>query len=79
VITVCDNAAAEPCPNWPGSPVQLHWSYPDPSDAPERVRKASFELTRQALGYRMLQLLRLPLATLDDRSLRDALTAIAAR
>jgi arsenate reductase len=79
VITVCDNAAAEPCPYWPGSPVQVHWSYPDPSDAPEAIRSASFELTRQALGYRMLQLLRLPLATLDDRALRDALTAIAAR
>jgi arsenate reductase len=79
VITVCDNAAAEPCPCWPGSPVQVHWSYPDPSQAPEEMRKASFELTRQAVGYRMLQLLRLPLAVLDDRALRDALTAIGTR
>ena len=79
VITACDNAAAEPCPYWPGSPVQVHWRYPDPSNAPEATRKSSFELTRQAMGYRMLQLLRLPVATMDDRALRDALTAIAAR
>jgi arsenate reductase len=78
VITVCDNAAAEPCPYWPGSPVQVHWSYPDPSNSPEETRKTSFELTRQAVGYRMLQLLRLPLDTLGDTALRDALAAIAA-
>ena len=55
VITVCDSAAAETCPYWPGSPVQVHWGYPDPSNAAEHERKAAFELTRQAIGYRMLQ------------------------
>lgn len=56
VITVCDSAAAEACPYWPGTPVQAHWGYPDPSNAPEAERPQAFELTRQALGYRMLQL-----------------------
>jgi arsenate reductase len=79
VITVCDSAAAETCPYWPGSPVQAHWGYPDPSNAPEPWRKTAFELTRQALGYRMLQLLQLPLQTLGDAELRSALAAIAAR
>ena len=81
VITVCDNAASEPCPYWPGSPVRAHWSYPDPSAAPgsDADRKAAFELTRQALGYRLLQLLALPLATLSDAELQQAVDAIAGR
>ena len=77
VITVCDSAAAEQCPYWPGSPVKVHWGYPDPSHAPQAERHAAFELTRPAIGYRMLQLLQLPLDTLDDRQLQQALTAIS--
>lgn len=78
VITVCDSAAAEQCPYWPGSPVKVHWGYPDPSQAPEPGRRAAFELTRQAIGYRMLQLLQLPLASLSDDELQRALDAIHA-
>ena len=73
VITVCDSAAAETCPYWPGGPVQVHWGYPDPSGAPEAERPQAFELTRQAIGYRMLQLLALPLESLDDDALHAAL------
>ncbi len=75
VITVCDSAAAETCPYWPGSPVQVHWGYPDPSRAPEAERLQAFELTRQALGYRMLQLLALPMETLGNAELQAALHA----
>jgi arsenate reductase len=78
VITVCDSAAAEQCPYWPGSPVTVHWGYPDPSNAPEAEKKNAFELTRQAIGYRMLQLLQLPLEDMSDAELRDGLAAIAA-
>lgn len=77
VITVCDSAAAETCPWWPGSPVKAHWGYPDPSNAPEAGKTQAFELTRQAIGYRMLQLLALPLETMDDASLQQALDRIA--
>ena len=79
VITVCDSAAAESCPVFfggsGGQPVKVHWGYPDPSDAEggETGRKRAFELTRQALGYRMLQLLALPLEAMDRASLQAAL------
>ncbi|MBO9688948.1 arsenate reductase ArsC [Roseateles chitosanitabidus] len=76
VITVCDSAAAEPCPYWPGGPVQVHWGYPDPSNAPEDERPRAFELTRQAIGTRMLQLAQLPLDTMSDAELRQALLEI---
>jgi arsenate reductase (thioredoxin) len=78
VITVCDSAAAETCPYWPGSPVKVHWRYPDPSNAPEADKKHAFELTRQAIGYRMLQLLQLPLDTMNNADLQKALTDICA-
>ena len=77
VITVCDSAAAEACPYWPGGPVQVHWGYADPSSAPEANRKNAFELTRQALGFRMLQLLQLPLDSMSNTQLQAALADIS--
>ena len=79
VITVCDSAAKETCPYWPGSPVKVHWGYPDPSNAPggDEGRRQAFELTRQAIGYRMLQLVLLPLDSMDDAALQAALDRIA--
>ena len=83
VITVCDSAAQEACPVFMGpasgdSPVKVHWGYPDPSNAlgGEEGKRQAFELTRQAIGYRMLQLLQLPLETMDDAALQAALRAI---
>jgi arsenate reductase len=78
VITVCDSAAAEQCPYWPGSPVKVHWGYPDPSNAQggDEGKRIAFELTRQAIGYRMLQLLALPLESMGDADLQQALNHI---
>lgn len=82
VITVCDSAAAETCPVFfggsGGQPAKIHWGYPDPSNAEggDAGKRRAFELTRQALGYRMLQLLALPLGTMDRGSLQVALSAI---
>jgi arsenate reductase len=79
VITVCDSAARETCPWWPGSPVKVHWGYPDPSNAPgaDEEKRRAFELTRQAIAYRMLQLVQLPLDAMDDAGLQAALLAIS--
>jgi arsenate reductase len=81
VITVCDSAAAEQCPVFFGGssqPVKVHWGYPDPSNAEggDDGKRRAFELTRQAIGYRMLQLLALPLQGMDRKALEAALVAI---
>ena len=76
VITVCDSAAAQPCPVWPGAPVRAHWSYPDPSAASAPEQPERFELTRQAMAYRMLQLVQLPFATLDNAALQPLVQRI---
>ena len=83
VITVCDSAAAETCPVFfggaAGQPVKVHWGYPDPSNAEggEVGKRRAFELTRQAIGYRMLQLLALPLGSMDRSALQAALAEIS--
>ncbi len=85
VITVCDSAAAETCPVFfgakgerGGQPVKVHWGYPDPSNADggDDAKRRAFEVTRQAIGYRMLQLLALPLDTMDRTELQAALVEI---
>ena len=85
VITVCDSAAAETCPVFFGAngdrsiqPVKVYWGYPDPSNADggDEGQRRAFELTRQAIGYRMLQLLALPLQAMDRPALQAALVEI---
>jgi arsenate reductase (thioredoxin) len=81
VITVCDSAAAETCPVFyggTGEPVKVHWGYPDPShvEGGDDNKRRAFELTRQAIGYRMLQLLALPLQSMDRTTLQTALADI---
>ena len=81
VITVCDSAAAETCPVFfggHGQPVKVHWGYRDPSNAEggDEGKRRAFELTRQAIGYRMLQLLALPLDARGRAALQAALVEI---
>lgn len=82
VITVCDSAAADACPVFfggSGRPVKVHWGYPDPSNAEggDEGKRRAFELTRQAIAYRMLQLLALPLESMNRQALHEALVEIS--
>lgn len=58
VITVCDNAAGEACPVWPGAPATAHWRYPDPSTVPgsEADKLWAFAETLRAIRTRLQQL-----------------------
>jgi arsenate reductase (thioredoxin) len=78
VFTVCDNAANETCPLWPGQPMTAHWGIPDPAAAegtePE-VRLAFAEVFRQ-LSNRINIFVALPMRSLDTLSLQQQLDAI---
>lgn len=62
VITVCDNAAGEVCPYWPGQPATAHWGYPDPSEGngTDAQKLEAFRLTLLALKRRLELLISLP-------------------
>jgi protein-tyrosine-phosphatase len=78
VFTVCDNAAAETCPIWPGQPITAHWGVPDPATAEgnEAERRYAFANTFRMLNNRISIFLALPLRTLDQLSLQKELDSI---
>jgi arsenate reductase len=81
VITVCDQAAGETCPVWPGMPAKAHWSAPDPAahmDQPDKARAVTREVF-QLMQRRIALLIALPLATLDRLSLQAQAREIAER
>lgn len=71
IFTVCDNAAAEVCPIWPGRPMTAHWGLPDPAAAAgnEAERRLAFSETYRMLRNRIGVFVNLPLASLDRLSL----------
>jgi arsenate reductase (thioredoxin) len=68
VITVCDQAAGETCPVWPGRPVMAHWGVPDPAavSGSESERRQAFREAYAALERRVKRLVDLPIEALDD-------------
>jgi arsenate reductase (thioredoxin) len=78
VFTVCDNAANEQCPYWPGHPMTAHWGIPDPAavkGSPEEIARA-FRDAFVILDRRIGLFLSLPLATLENLAIKREIEAI---
>jgi arsenate reductase len=81
VFTVCDDAAGEACPVWPGQPMTAHWGIPDPAavEGTETDNRAAFRSAFAALENRIRLFLSLPLDSLAKMALQQRLDAIGAR
>ena len=79
VITVCDNAAGEVCPYWPGQPATAHWGYPDPSEAEgtEDEQLEAFRHTLHNMKRRLDLLVSLPEASIHRLILQDTARGLA--
>lgn len=79
IITVCDSAAGESCPLWPGHPATAHWGVPDPAavTGDAATRRAAFRAAMLTLRRRVELLIALPDARLDGLTARASLQAIA--
>jgi protein-tyrosine-phosphatase len=78
VFTVCDNAAGEVCPIWPGQPMTAHWGLPDPAavEGSEAEKRLAFADSMRLLHNRIGSFVSLPLESLDKLSLQNRLRAI---
>ena len=76
IITVCDNAAGESCPVWPGRPIAAHWGIADPAAVEGEGQRAAFETALRYLNNRISLLLALRPKTLEELELRARLAAI---
>lgn len=80
IITVCDNAAGEVCPYWPGHPATGHWGFEDPAavEGSDAEKRAAFENVYGQIRQRMLAFLSLPADLLDKQDVRQAIARIGA-
>lgn len=78
IVTVCDSAAAEQCPIWPGHPLTVHWGLPDPAtvEGSDDVVREAFQETCRAMRSRIDALLALPLAGLSQGDAKHRLSQI---
>lgn len=78
VITVCDAAAGESCPLFPGKPIKAHWGVPDPAKFQGTEEEIRFEFSRvcNILENRIKALVRLPIGEMDNEELQQKLCAI---
>lgn len=78
IITVCDNAAGESCPVWPGHPIAAHWGIQDPAAVDGDGQRNAFEQALRYLHNRISLLLALPIDSIDELALRTHLREIGA-
>jgi protein-tyrosine-phosphatase len=78
VFTVCDNAAAEPCPYWPGQPMTAHWGVPDPAavEGTDEEKRRAFRSALSTLSTRINLFINLPVDKLDRLALTKRLQEI---
>lgn len=76
IFTVCDNAAGETCPIWPGHPMTAHWGIEDPAAIEGAGQRAAFLSALNFLRNRIALFLSLPLASIDEMALRQKLREI---
>ena len=78
IITVCDNAAGEVCPVWPGKPVTAHWGFPDPAavQSTDDEKRRAFSAVFHGIRGRIRLMLALPIEKLDALSLQSKLREI---
>jgi len=78
VFTVCDNAAGEVCPHWPGQPMTAHWGIPDPAavEGADVEKSLAFRDAFRSMETRIKLFLSLPLASIDRMRLKERLDAI---
>jgi len=77
VFTVCDNAAGEVCPIWPGKPLTAHWGIPDPAHVEgDDARRAAFKKAYEQLARRIQLFMSLPIEKLDKLTLKEKLAEI---
>ncbi|MGH7874581.1 MAG: arsenate reductase ArsC [Candidatus Binatia bacterium] len=78
VFTVCDQAAAEPCPVWPGQPMTAHWGVQDPAtvEGPEEAKRRAFTKAYTELHRRISLFINLPFDTLSQLALKEKLDEI---
>jgi arsenate reductase len=76
-VTVCDMAAGENCPSWPGHPLTAHWGIADPAAVPSVQQRAAMRDAYRQLSARVTSLVNLPVETMDLPTLRRALAQIA--
>lgn len=76
IFTVCDNAAGEVCPVWPGKPVTAHWGIEDPAAVEGEGQRRAFWNAYQALKRRIELFLALPLESIDEMTLANRLREI---
>ena len=77
IFTVCDNAAGEVCPVWPGKPATAHWGIPDPAHVEdEEAKRKAFRTAYEQLARRIQLFMNLPIEKLDKLTLKEKLAEI---